>query len=182
MRSEASKSRIVAALLSLCREGEPTPSADAVAQRAGVGRRSVFRHFKDMDNLFAAMHRIMRHEVEHLVVQDVAGATWKERLDELIARRIEFFERILPVKSGAEAHRHRSAFLKQEHARLTALLRERLTHVLPAAMIDAPARLDALDLALSFEAWRRLRQEQRLDRAAAAAVVRLTVAALTGED
>ncbi|MBP6689360.1 MAG: hypothetical protein KA153_05180, partial [Hyphomonadaceae bacterium] len=42
-RSDASRRKIAQAMLELLREGEPDPSADLVAERAGVGRRTVFR-------------------------------------------------------------------------------------------------------------------------------------------
>ncbi len=58
-RSDASRRKIALAMLDLLREGEADPSADLVAERAGVGRRTVFRLFSDMEGVFREMHAIM---------------------------------------------------------------------------------------------------------------------------
>ena len=41
-----------------------SPTALQVAERADVGVRTVFRHFSDMDTLFAAMNQRLSDEVE----------------------------------------------------------------------------------------------------------------------
>jgi len=52
-RSADSRARIVAAMLELTRESALVPGAEQVALRAGVGLRTVFRHFQDMDSLYS---------------------------------------------------------------------------------------------------------------------------------
>ena len=42
-------------MLELVAQGNLEPSADQIADIAKVGRRSVFRHFKDMDTLYREM-------------------------------------------------------------------------------------------------------------------------------
>jgi AcrR family transcriptional regulator len=177
-RSVVSRGKIVAAMLDLCREGQIEPSAEAVAERAGVGRRTVFRHFDDMETLYAEMHKAMVARIEVIFRKPIDGATWHERLTALIARRIAFFEEILPVKTAADAHRARSPFLQSEHARTTRLLRDMLRFVVPADLVSNAPAFETLDLALSFEAWRRLRHEQALTVADATAVVRRMVASV----
>lgn len=54
-RSAQSRDRIVEALLDLVAGVVVTPSAEAVAARAGVGLRTVFRHFRDMESLSAVL-------------------------------------------------------------------------------------------------------------------------------
>jgi hypothetical protein len=88
------------------------------------------------------------------------------------------FEDMLPVRIAADAHRHRSAFLQKGHRRLTRMQRDTLKAVLPAN-IEAE-KLEALDLALSIEAWRRLRNEQGLSPKAAASVLRKLAKTLFG--
>lgn len=175
-RSVVSRGKIVAAMLDLCREGHIEPSADAVAARAGVARRTVFRHFDDMETLYAEMHKAMLARIEVIFRKPVDGATWQERLAALIARRIEFFEEIMPVKTAADTQRARSPFLQSEHARTTRLLRDMLRFVVPADIAGDTPAFEALDLALSFEAWRRLRHEQALSVEAATGVVKRIVA------
>jgi AcrR family transcriptional regulator len=54
-RSQKSQASIVNAMLALVAEGNLEPSADQIADIAKVGRRSVFRHFKDMDRASAML-------------------------------------------------------------------------------------------------------------------------------
>lgn len=89
LRSEDSRRRIIAALLDLVQEGDYDPSAETVAERAGVGLRSVFRHFKDMESLRGEiMHRIISLVAE-IRAKPFPGPTWRENLDEVIKRRAE---------------------------------------------------------------------------------------------
>jgi AcrR family transcriptional regulator len=179
-RSDASRAKIVAALLDLIREGDYGPSAEVVADRAGVGRRTVFRHFKDMDSLYGEMQAAIWHRVEHIVCVPVQGRTWRERLDHVIDLRARFFEEVLPFKDAAEAHRFRSTFLRLEHEQSTQALRDMLLLALPKDIQADPLRREALDLVLSLEAWRRLRRDQRLSPKAALSVLRHLTAVLVG--
>src|SRR5215470_9153290 len=79
-RTSTSRGRIVAAMLDLAREGELTPSAETVAERAGVGRRTVFRLFSDMESLYREMHAIMMLRIEDIKAIPVKGDTAAERL------------------------------------------------------------------------------------------------------
>lgn len=165
-----SRDRIVAAMLDLMREGEVAPGAERVAARAEVGLRTVFRHFRDMDSLYAEMSRTIEGELADLVSQPLGSGDEAGRLAEIVSRRAEAYERIFPFKHASTAHRHRSDFLARGHARMVANLRQALARDLPDACAD-PGRMEALDLLLSFEAWSRLRREQGLSRREAEAVI-----------
>src|SRR5206468_3200130 len=104
-----------------------------------------------------------------------------ERARALVGRRIAFFERIAPYKRSANRKRWRSPFLRDRHARLVRALRADLTRWLPELRRAPEDVVDALDLATSFEAWDRLRTEQRLGRERAHAVVERIVLGLVAE-
>ena len=157
-------------MLDLMREGEVAPGAERVAARAEVGLRTVFRHFRDMDSLYAEMARTIEGELADLIARPLTSPDENGRLIEVAGRRAEVFERIFPYKHASGAHRHRSAFLERGHAQTVSLLREMLVQELPGACAD-PVRREALDLLLSFEAWSRLRREQGLAREDALAVL-----------
>jgi len=171
-RADASRQRIAHAMLELVREGEISPSADLVAERAGVGRRTVFRLFNDMEGVYREIHAIMVSRLAPMFTAPFAATTWRERLNELIERRARMFEEMLPIKSAADAHRYGSNFLQDEHKKITRLQRETMLAILPASVTAQVERVEALDLMLSFEAWRRLRHEQRLAPKQAVAVLR----------
>lgn len=176
-RTEASRQRIVEAMLALAREGEVDPSAELVAERAGVGRRTVFRLFQDMDSLYRELHAAMERRIEHIRVIPIDGATWQERLNKLIERRVKLFEEILPIKMAGDVHRHRSKFLQDSHADVQKILRLMLRFVLPKT-IDGD-QFEAIDAALSIDTWERLRIDQKLSAKAAQRVLTQMATALT---
>ena len=179
-RSERSREAIVQALFELVGRGVLQPTAQQVAETAGVGIRSVFRHFADMESLFVAMDARLQAEAAPIVRAGPIAGSVARRVRALADRRIDFFERIGPYKRSATVQRWRSAFLQRQHGVLVRELRADLLRWLPE-LRRAPADLaDALELALSFEAWDRLRSEQRLGRERArAALVRTALAIVT---
>lgn len=179
LRAEESRKRIVAAMLALVREGDPAPTAEAVAARADVGLRTVFRLFKDMDSLYREMSAVMRARLMPLAEQPFRSADWRARLEELALRRTRIFEELMPYKAAGDAVRARSDYLKTEHAFLVRFQRKMVQSLLPPAEAADGALVEALDCALSFEAWRRLRTDQRLSVERAHAAVLRAVRALT---
>lgn len=178
-RSQKSRAAIVTALFDLVGEGVLRPTAQQVAERAGVGIRSVFRHFDDMESLYAAMNARLRAEVLPLLRDETVTGTLRTRALALVERRVRLFERIAPWKRSANVARSRSAFLRTRHAALVGELRADLLRALPE-LADAPAALtDALDVATCFESWDRLRTDQRLSRERAQRVLEHTVLALS---
>ena len=71
----------------------------------------------------------------------------------------------------SERSRDRSEFLASHFRKLTLRLRERLLHWLSELRDGETALLEALDQITSFEAWDRLRNDQRLSRPRAQTVV-----------
>lgn len=180
-RADVNRQRIVEAMIALVREGEVLPSAEAVASRAGVGLRTVFRLFSDMDGLYREMHAAMIERLTPIFHEPLGEGDWRFRLSALIARRARLFEDMLPIKSAADAHRYQSPYLQGEHQELVRLLRQILTFVAPEPVRTDPLLMDALDLALSFESWRRLRYDQGLEPERAEAVMRRLAERLTAD-
>ena len=179
-RSLDSRARIVAAMLELVHGGEVAPVAELVAARAGVGLRTVFRHFKDMDSVYREMATVIEAELAEVLARPLSGKTWRERLSDVIARRALAFDKIAPFKRAANAHRHRSPFLEAHHARLTEASRSALRGMLPVAVARDAALLESLDLLLSYETWSRLRREQGLSPRRAREVLEFAVDRLIG--
>lgn len=177
-RSKDSQQRIVAALLELVAEGHMTPSAEQVADRAGIGLRSVFRHFKDMDTLYREMSDALAATIEGVVRRPFKASDWQGKVLELVDRRAAVFETLAPYMRAAQAHRQRSAFLKRGHERFVKALREILIGLLPAKIARQSQLVEAMDMLLSFEAWQRLREDQNLDIARARRVLKETITSL----
>lgn len=182
-RSERSREAIVQALFDLVGEGILQPTAQQVAESAGVGIRSVFRHFADMDSLFVEMDARLQADALPLLRGEPPDGDTAKRARALVDRRIAFFERIAPYKRAGTIQRWRSEFLRGQHGVLVRALRADLLRWLPE-LRGAPADgIEALDLALSFEAWDRLRTDQRLGRDRARdALLRIVLAVLPARD
>lgn len=169
-RSQQSRDRIIAAMMDLVEEGQTSPIAEQVAERAQVGLRSVFRHFNDMDSLFAEMAaRLALHYQPALA--PFVSPDWRGRLNEAIERRIAVYEKLLPFKRAADTHRHASPAIQNNHVQTNELLRARLRSLLPPALMDDAIAIETLDFLLSIDSWQRLRIEQNLPADTARAIV-----------
>lgn len=162
VRGHENRRKIIEAMLGLIGEGAISPSAEEVAGRANVGLRTVFRHFDDMDSLYREISEAMNAELMPIASAPIPEGDWRERLAELATRRSHVFEKMMPFKIAADVHRHRSAFLLGEHAQLNVIQRSILRDVFAPVLRLKGATLEALDLLLSFDTWRRLRQDQNL--------------------
>jgi AcrR family transcriptional regulator len=180
VRRHNNRRRIVAAMLELVRAGAISPSAEEVAERAGVGLRTVFRHFDDMDSLYREMTEAMRIELQPIVAAPFSSRDWKGRLDEMVDRRSRLFERAMPFKNAADVHRHRSVFLRKDYETMRSAERTALETALPAALRNDTGFFEALDQALSFSTWQHLRRDQKLTQEQARQTVEFSVRALAG--
>lgn len=176
-RSEQSRDKIVAAMLALISEGAITPSAEDVAKRAGVGLRSVFRRFKDMESLYHEMALSLSRNYEMWLVPFETD-DWRAQLIETVDRRLTTYERLMPFRRAADAHRHESPMIQAEHDRIVTMMRNRLQSILPPEVALDINRFETLDLLLSFEAWQRLRTVQKLAPQRAREILEEQVAAL----
>jgi AcrR family transcriptional regulator len=177
-RSIVTRKKIVDALTALIYEGFLSPTADQVAARADVGLRTVFRHFDDMDSLYREISMNLDGLVMPLIHTRLAGPTWRDRLLQTIPLRAGIFDRVAAIHLAAQVHRHESAFLTRNLTESATMQRELLRGLLPDTVAQDALLFDALDVALSIEAWIRLRREQGLSAEAAQAVMHRTVAAL----
>jgi AcrR family transcriptional regulator len=171
-RSRSSRSKIIAAMLDLVGNGDVAPSAARVAEVAGVGLRSVFRHFDDMDELYREMGDVIEARVMPIILQAPSGATWKEKLFDIADRRAQVFETILPYRISANLKRFQSPYLMQDYRRMLRLESETIEAHLPPAVKDDVVAARGLNVILSFQTWRLLRHDQDLPVDDAKAVVR----------
>jgi len=179
-RSEQSRDRIISAMMTLVADGHLNPSAEDVAARAEVGLRSVFRHFKDMESLYTEMSlrlsRLYQPALEPFVSPD-----WRGKLSEIVVRRTNIYEQVLPFKRAADAHRHESPIIEANHKATNQLLRQRLAQILPGTIAGNPQAFEAIDLLLSIDCWQRLRIEQQLDAAMARRLLDSQIGLILGD-
>ena len=177
-RSQKSQVRIVNAMLELVAQGNLEPSADQIADIAKVGRRSVFRHFKDMDALYREITNSIAATMGAIVLQPFAATVWQGMVLELVDRRAAGFEKMKPFLLAGQVHRHRSPFLKASHAQFVEMLRRILLGLLPKDIARNSILVEAIDMLLSFENWSRLREDQGLSVAKSKLVLKQAIEAL----
>lgn len=183
LRGARNHALIVKAIYDIVRSGKVEPTIEEVATRAGVGVRTIFRQFNDLETLSRRLSERVIAEVIELGLPTPPSGRLADDLPALIARRARVFEHLLPFRRSGRIVRHRVIFLQEQDARMTQMLREGLRAVLkPHRVADPDKLLESLDLLLSPEAWERLRDQQRLSPAraeqvlAAAAMVLATAA------
>jgi AcrR family transcriptional regulator len=181
-RGERNREAILDAVFLLVGEGDLRPTAEAVAERAGVGTRTVFRHFADMERLHAEVSERVDREFRPMLDSTPIEGDLVERTLELVRRRVAIYERIAPFKRSGNLHKLGSPFLQEASAQMVRRLREDLLRVLPE-LRDAPAaQVEALELVTSFEAWDRLRCDQKLGRDRSRGALEYAVRALLTAD
>jgi AcrR family transcriptional regulator len=177
-RSQKSQLRIVNAMLELVAQGNLEPSADQIADIAKVGRRSVFRHFSDMDTLYREMTDSIAATMGSIVQQPFEAADWRGRVLELVDRRAQGFEKMKPFLRAGQIHRHRSSYLRTAHAQFVEKRRKVLLEILPIDVAGNVVLVEAVDLLLSFESWSRLREDQGLSIAKSKRVLKQAIESL----
>ena len=180
LRSERSRLAIVRATYDLVGEGVLKPTAEQVAERAGVGIRTVFRHFSDMESLFAEMNALLRRTAGPIFQGGERTGTLQERVRGLVGQRVQLYEHIAPYRRSAGLSRWRSDFLQKQEAGFVRELREDLAMWLPELSREG-ALFESFDAAVSFEVWDRLRSNQRLGVARAREAMEHLALRLAGE-
>jgi AcrR family transcriptional regulator len=178
LRGARNREHIIRALLELVREGELLPTAEQVSRRAGVGTRTVFRHFDDMESLYAELAQAIEREVLPLLDGPIATGNIQTRACALVQRRVEIWEKIAPFKRAGAIQRWNVAFLQRRQMEEVRRLRTDLLRWLPELSEAAEPVVEAVDLSTSFDAWNRLRVDQRLSQEGARRVLEATVLAL----
>jgi len=177
-RSERSREQIIEAMFELVAQGELDPGAARIAEVANVSLRTVFRHFEEVDGLYQEMNRRVKEEVMPIVKAPFSSTNWRDTVLELVDRRSEVFERIMPYRVCGSIRRFRSAYLMQGHQDFVAMERSILDSVLPEEIRSNVVIEAAFDSVLGFDTWRRLRQDRGLSVEEARAAVRKLVEAL----
>lgn len=177
-RSERSREQIIEAMFELVSGGELDPGAARIAEVANVSLRTVFRHFEEVDGLYLEMNRRVKAEVMPIVQAPFQSSNWRDRVLELVERRSEVFERVLPFRVCGSIRRFRSEFLMQGHQDFVAMERAILDSVLPEEVRKDVVLEAGFDAVLGFDTWRRLRQDRGLSVQDARATMRKLVDAL----
>lgn len=186
LRSERSRLAIARALLDAVRDTGLPPTVDEIAQRAGVSRRSVFRHFGDVTELYAAAIVLQREDVAELFPGPELGqAPPTERVRQMTIQLGAIYERCGGMIRVFRLHRSQNELLQRRWEADIAALRHFVGSVFSDCLAayappdDVHVR-NAISLSLDPLTWETMREELGLSAPAARAVMARTLAALMG--
>jgi AcrR family transcriptional regulator len=182
-RSARTRAAVIDALLGLHLDGDLSPTAGRVAERAGVALRTVYGHFADLESLYAEAGQRAMAQVRDVAIAFTAG--WADdpgRLPlEVRARRFAearavVLEWLLPITRAAalregvspQMQRNREQFVALGDSEVRTLFAPELARLEPARAVRA---VHALHVVAGGPAWAALRQDRRLEPPAAAALL-----------
>ena len=164
MRSERSRDAIIEAALQLVQEGILVPTAQQIADRAGVAMRTFFRHFESMESLSTAVDENTRDSYESLFTLVERQGTLDERVENAVRHRTHAYEQVKDVILSTQAQLWRSDVLTRNYARDQRKLRRDMDAWLPELKSLPREKREAVDAITSFEMWHRLRSHQGLSK------------------
>jgi AcrR family transcriptional regulator len=182
LRSERSKRAIIDAAVTLMDEGTMVPTAQQIAEKAGVGIRSFFRHFEDMESLFIAVDEQLRDSYESLFLGGDREGTVEERLEQAMERHADAYEGLWHTILATHAQLWRSEVVRKNYARSQRGLRKDLDDWLPELKELEKGKREAVDAIASFEMWHRLRGHQGQSKKASTEIVTSLLKGLIIED
>jgi AcrR family transcriptional regulator len=177
-RGARTRNAIVEALLSLLDDGDPHPTARAVASRAGVSLRSVFQHFDDMESLYAMCVERQLERITPLMQPIDASQALDARIDQFVDQCARLYEQIAPVRRATVRAAPSSPVLQEALASMARFARRELSTLFAPELdvADRRDRLAALEVTASFDAWEHLRRVQGCSVPAARRALRRIVA------
>lgn len=161
-RSERSRQAVLAAMLELVDEGILVPTAQQVSERAGVGIRTVFRHFSDMESLFALLGVEIHNKYHGLFAAGDRDGSFEERLIHAVEQRAFAYEATGNQFLSTQAQLWRYPTLREQYAQTLKEIRRDLEDWLPEIQELSNEQREMIDIAASFDTWHRLREYQDL--------------------
>ena len=168
-RGARNRQAIVDAALAFVAEKDALPTAQQIAERAGVAPRSVFHHFASLDSLLAEAAQTQAERWWTLLSPPEPGLTLNQRLGAALAQRAALFEQIGAVRRVAVRLESSSEALAERLRGSRDALRRHLRRALNPELADLdPASVAGIEAAASWEMWDLLRKDLSVDDATAA--------------
>lgn len=161
-RSVRSRQAIIDASIALIEEGYLVPTAQRVSDRAGVGIRSFFRHFEDMESLFTEIDRIVvaRHEGQF------ASIDYSGDLEIRVTNLVEFWSLIYSDDKAmlmtTKVQMWRYQVLRTNYSRVQSAISNTIAKWLPELVDSEPGKTIIVEALVSFEMWHRLTDLQNV--------------------
>ncbi len=180
LRGNRTRTALLDAAIALAGDRQTVVTAQRIADRAGVARRTLYHHFVDLDVLLleAARLQAVRHRAELAPLPPTGSVD--DRIRVTCRQRRVLFESVAPIYRAAVARTHGHPGIDEFLAELRTQLRRQLVSTLhpelEALGRGAPVALAALELATGWSTWHTLRVDTHRSPEAAE---RITVFAAT---
>ena len=161
-RSKKSRDHIIQAVRELIDEGILIPTAQQVAETAGVGIRTVFRHFNDMENLFKEITKVNQSENSHFFSPLDKIGTLQERIANKIKTRSKAYTKMQNFILANNALRWRYKFLENQYKLVNKTMRDDFLECLPEVKKLSKEQQELVIALASFECWHRLKCHQNM--------------------
>lgn len=165
-RSERSRQLIIDAMVDLINAGQMIPTAQQVADKAGVAIRTVFRHFSEMEKLYAEIDETMRPWYAELFSQGDRSGTLEERVTRAVESHAAAYTELAAVMRAVQLLMWRSPQVKQNYLEGAQRIRKDMDVWLPELASVAPETREAVDAITSFDFWERLTVHQKMSKKA----------------
>jgi AcrR family transcriptional regulator len=183
VRAERTRQALVEALLALLNEGQLQPTAERIAQRAGVSERSLFQHFADREALYQAVAVEQYERVVPTLEPIDLSLPLAERIGAFVEQRARLLETVTPVRRAALLLEPESGVVsswlqttrRQKARELERVFRAELDQL---EHTDRGVLLAALVAASAWTSWEALRAHQRLSVDRSRAAMALTLGGL----
>lgn len=185
LRSIRTRGAIIAAWLELIQEGDLSPTAKAVADRAHIGLRTVFQHFSDMN----VLHRAAAEEhLSRVVTSEVrvpSELPLRDRIEMLTTTRGESWEATSLLRRACERQEWISADIRElidewEQRSACSTLQVFAPELDAMSAESAHTVGLAVDALLSWSTWNHLRVRRSLTVEQTHAVLHAALEALLG--
>jgi AcrR family transcriptional regulator len=181
LRGQRNRAALVTAVIDLMEEGELTPTAGQIAERAGVALRSIYHHFDDLDGLTRAVADEQLIRLADVLQPIPTGAPFDERLSMFVRQRAELMERGMAVYRASMLAVQRNPAVAGRMEFTNRFLREELAQTFAKELTPRPGWvLESLDLLTSYDGWVRLRLGQGLSVVRARRLIAGAVPTLLG--
>lgn len=183
LRSIRTRAAIIESWLELLEAGDLLPTAKGVADRAGVGLRTVFQHFSDMNALHTAAGEEFTSRIMPNVVHVPADLPIAERIQLAAASSGRMFEEITSLRRACERQESLSEEIHGLISNWEAVGAASTRRIFEAEFSSAePASREVLELTvdavLSWSNWNQLRQRRGCSTTQSLAAVRHSLTAL----
>ena len=165
LRRERNRAEIVDALLALLREGHIEVSAAAIAERAKLSERSIFRYFDDLDDLYRTVCAVQfERERKHATIDSFSKGSTEDKIAHFVEQRVRLFTSIGSIGRASRVFAHRNAVIAKELRRARVLLRRQIADhfadeiaALPSAERSHAATI--IDSLCNFESYSIMRSD-----------------------